>query len=112
VDARRFYEALAPLAVTELERMHDAGEEELSRLVVGSVELAEDPEHGIHIAVLFSDPARPECRFGWRWAWTEKLKAAELQFAAATLAVNLEEDILSENYGLPEDCAADGVTWF
>jgi hypothetical protein len=112
VDAREFYEALVPLAATELERLRDAGEEELSRLVIGAVEVAEDPERGIHIAVLFSDPARPECRFGWRWAWTDRPKATEVEFAAATLAVNLEEDITSANYGLPEDCVEDGVTWF
>jgi hypothetical protein len=112
VGPRDFYDALAPLAATELQRLRNAGEDELSRLVIGSVEVAEDAENGIHIAVLFSDPARPECRFGWRWAWTERPKAAELEFAAATLAVNLEEDIVSDSYGLPEDCAGDGVTWF
>jgi hypothetical protein len=112
VDSREFYEALAPLAATELQRLRNAGEDELSRLVIGSVEVAEDAVNGIHIAVRFSDPARPECRFGWRWAWTERLKAAEVEFAASTLAVNLEEDIVSDSYGLPEDCAEDGVTWF
>lgn len=112
MDPREFYEALAPLAATELQGLRNAGEEQLSRLVIGSVEVAEDAENGIHIAVLFIDPARPECRFGWRWAWTERPKASEVEFAAATLAVNLEEDIVSDSYGLPEDCAGDGVTWF
>jgi hypothetical protein len=112
VDPLEFYEALAPLAVAELERFRSADEDELSRLEIGSVEVAEDAENGIHIAVRFSDPARPGCSFGWRWAWTERPKADEVAFAAATLAVNLEEDIVSENYGLPEDCAEDGVTWF
>jgi hypothetical protein len=28
------------------------------------------------------------------------------------LVTNLEEDILSDRYGLPDDCAADEVTWF
>jgi hypothetical protein len=112
VDPREFYEALAPMAATELQRLRDAGEDELSRLVIDSVEVAEDPENGIHIAVLFTDPARAECRFGWRWAWSDRPKATEVQFAAATLAVNLEEDIVSDSYGLPDDCAEDGVTWF
>jgi hypothetical protein len=55
---------------------------------------------------------RPDCRFGWRWSWTEGPRPEELEFAAAVLVTNLEEDILSDRYGLPDDCAADEVTWF
>jgi hypothetical protein len=28
------------------------------------------------------------------------------------LVTNLEEDILSERYGLPDECDPDQVTWF
>jgi hypothetical protein len=112
VDAREFYEALAPLAARQLSGLRDAKEEELSRLEVQGVDVAEDEENGIHIAVRLRDPARPECRFGWRWSWAEGPKPEELEFAAGVLAVNLEEDILSDRYGLPEKCADDGVTWF
>ena len=109
---REFYEALVPLAARQLSTLRDAQEDELARLEIESVGVEEDEENGVHIAVLFRDPARPECRFGWRWSWTEGPKPGELEFAAGELATNLEEDILSELYGLPESCADDGVTWF
>jgi hypothetical protein len=112
MDEREFYEALVPLAARQLAGMRDAKEDELARLEIDSVEMAEEPEHGTHIAVLFRDPTRPECRFGWRWSWAEGPKPEEVEFAAGVLAVNLEEDILSDKYGLPESCERDGVTWF
>jgi hypothetical protein len=112
VNEREFYEALAPLAARQLSGMRDASEEQLARLQIESVEVADDAENGTHIAVLFRDPARPECRFGWRWSWAEGPKPQEVEFAAGVLAVNLEEDILSDRYGLPGECAADAVTWF
>jgi hypothetical protein len=112
MDERDFYEALAPVAARHLSGMREAKEDELSRLEIESVDVADDPGHGTHIAVLFRDPARPECRFGWRWSWAEGPKVEEVEFAAGVLAVNLEEDILSDSYGLPADCAGDRVTWF
>jgi hypothetical protein len=112
MEDREFYEALAPLAARQLSGLRDANEDELARLEIESVELADDADTGVHIAVLFRDPARPECRFGWRWSWTEGPKPDEVAFAAGVLATNLEEDILSDRYGLPESCAGDDVTWF
>jgi hypothetical protein len=112
VDEHEFYEALVPLAAQHLSGMRDAKEDQLARLQIDSVELAEDADNGIHIAVLFRDPSRPECRFGWRWSWAEGPKPDEVGFAASVLAVNLEEDILSDRYGLPRECAGDSVTWF
>ncbi len=112
MDERAFYDELAPLAARELSGLRDAREDELARLQIDAVDVAFDDEHGTHIAVLFRDPARPECRFGWRWSWMEGPLPEELEFAASVLVVNLEEDIVSDRYGLPEDCARDGVTWF
>jgi hypothetical protein len=112
MDEREFYEALAPLAARGLSGMRDAKEDELARLEIESVEVAETDEHGTHIAVLFRDPARPECRFGWRWSWAEGPKPEEVEFAANVLAVNLEEDILSDRYGLPDECAEGEISWF
>jgi hypothetical protein len=112
VDEREFYDAVAPLATEQLSGMRAAKEDELARLQIQSVEVAEDTEHGTHIAVLFRDPARPECHFGWRWSWAEDPKPEEVEFAASVLAVNLEEDILSDRYGLPAECAEGATTWF
>jgi hypothetical protein len=109
---RDFYEELLPLAARQLSALRDAKEDELARLEIESVEVAEDDDNGVHVAVLFRDPARPGRRFGWRWSWTDRPKPDEVAFAAGVLAVNLEEDIVSEQYGLPEVCADDGVTWF
>jgi hypothetical protein len=103
-----FYSALAPLAARELEGLRRADESALARLVIESVAA----ESGAHIAVLFRDPERPGCLFGWRWSWTEGPRPEELEFAAGVLRVNLEEDVLSERYGLPADCTSSGVTWF
>jgi hypothetical protein len=112
-DDREFYEALVPLAARQLSGLREAREDELARLEIESVEVATgDDEAGTHIAVLFRDPARPECRFGWRWSWTQGPKPEEVEFAAGVLATNLEEDILSDRYGLPENCTGDEVTWF
>jgi hypothetical protein len=107
-----FYESLRPLAEQRLSELREADEEELARLEIESVDVADDPDVGTHVVVLFRDPARPECRFGWRWSWKEGPKPDEVEFAAGVLATNLEEDILSETYGLPKTCADDGVTWF
>jgi hypothetical protein len=104
---RDFYEALAPKAATELATLRDSDEPALTRLVIESI-VASDHD----LAVTFTDPERPGCMFGWRWSWAEDPKKAELEFAAQMLRVNLEEDVLSERYGLPADCASAGVTWF
>ena len=109
---REFYEALVPLAARQLSALRDAQEDELARLEVESVTVAEDEENGVHLAVLFRDPARPECQFGWRWSWVEGPKPEELEFAAGVLATNLEEDILADGYGLPAECAEGATTWF
>lgn len=108
VVRRDFYEALLPLARAELERMSEAGEPQLARLVIDSVELADGDE----IVVLFRDPERPACRFGWRWSWAEDPREGELDYAAGMLRVNLEEDVLSDRYGLPDDCEPGVTTWF
>jgi hypothetical protein len=107
-----FYEALVPLAVAELSTLRDADERALARLDVESVTAEQSADHGEHVVVLFRDPDRPGCLFGWRWSWAENPQAAELEFAASMLRVNLEEDLLAEGYGLPADCASAGVTWF
>ena len=107
-----FYEALAPLAATELASLTGSDEPALARLRIESVSAEESEEHGAHIVVLLRDPERLACLFGWRWAWAEGPRPDELTFAAQMLRVNLEEDVLSEGYGLPADCAGAGVTWF
>jgi hypothetical protein len=112
VDERAFYDELVPLAERQLSGLREAKEVELARLEIESVEVAEQHEVGLHIAVRFRDPTRPECRFGWRWSWAEDPKPEEVEFAAGVLATNLEEDILSYRYGLPEECAEGEVTWF
>ena len=106
-----FYEALAPLAAAELETLRSSEVPALARLRIEAVTVEETTPHGPHIAVLFRDDSRPECLFGWRWSWTEDPRDDELDFAAQMLRVNLEEDVLSERYGLPAD-ASEGVTWF
>ncbi|HYZ30538.1 MAG TPA: hypothetical protein VE570_15855 [Thermoleophilaceae bacterium] len=107
-----FYEALVPRAASELGMLRQAEEPALARLQIESVTAERSAEHGPHIAVTFRDPERPGCLFGWRWSWTEDPRPAELEFAAQMLRVNLEEDVLSERYGLPADCAGGAVTWF
>jgi hypothetical protein len=107
-----FYDALAPLAAAELATLRDAHEPALARLEFESLTAEHSADHGEHLAVLFRDPERPGCLFGWRWSWTEDPRREELEFAASMLRVNLEEDLLAEGYGLPEDCASAGVTWF
>jgi hypothetical protein len=107
VLTKDFYEALAPLAAAELAKLADADEAALARVQVEAVEAGD-----VDVAVTFKDPARPGCLFGWRWSWTDDPQQSELQFAAEMLRVNLEEDLLSERYGLPADCASAGVTWF
>ena len=107
-----FYAALVPLATARLRELRDAPEAELSRLEFDTVELADDDERGPHVVVLFRDPERPGCRFGWRWSWVEGPKPEEVDFAASVLATNLEEDILADGYGLPAECAEDETTWF
>src|SRR5689334_2192652 len=101
---REFYEAVLPLAQDELARLSSAEEGLLARLAIEDVALEDDPDLGVHIAVKFRDPERPDCLFGWRWSWAEDPKPNEVEFAAATVRVNLEEDLLSERYGLPDDC--------
>ena len=107
-----FYEALVPLAAAELATLRESDEPALARLEVEDVGAEQSDEHGAHIAVLLRDPQRPGCVFGWRWSWAENPGSAELEFAAEMLRVNLEEDVLSDRYGLPADCASAGVTWF
>jgi hypothetical protein len=102
-----FYEALAPLAATELATLRQSDDPALARLRIEGVTV-----DGDQIAVTFRDPERPGCLFGWRWSWAEGPRPEELEFAAQMLRVNLEEDVLSERYGLPADCASAGVTWF
>ena len=105
---REFYEALAPLAATRLAALREAPEDELSRIEVDAVDCAED---GKQVVVLFRDPTRPGCRFGWRWSWVDGPQPEEVDFAADVLATNLEEDLLSERYGLPAECEPGAVTW-
>jgi len=102
-----FYEQLAQLAAAELKSLSESGEPALARLQIESVAVA-----GQQIAVTFRDPERPGCLFGWHWSWAEGPRPEELEFAAQMLRVNLEEDVLSERYGLPADCTSAGVTWF
>jgi hypothetical protein len=104
---RDFYEALVPKAAAELATLRQSDEPALARIEIESV-VASDTD----VAVTLRDPERPGCLFGWRWSWTEDPRSAELEFAAQMLRVNLEEDLLSERYGLPPDCASAGVTWF
>jgi hypothetical protein len=111
-DRGDFYETLLPLAAAELASLRNSDQPALARLEIDDVSAARTDEHGAHIAVLLRDPQRPGCVFGWRWSWAEDPRAAELEFAAEMLRVNLEEDVLSELYGLPADCASAGVTWF
>ena len=105
---REFYEALVPEAVSQLAGLRDAEEDELRRIDIETVECADD---GTHVVVMFRDPQRPQCRFGWRWSWAEGPRPNEVEFAAGVLATNFEEDLLSERYGLPDECDPDGVTW-
>jgi hypothetical protein len=107
-----FYEALVPLTAAQLATLREADEPALARLEIDDVGAAQTDEHGLHIAVLLRDPQRPGCVFGWRWSWAEDPRSAELEFAAEMLRVNLEEDVLSDRYGLPADCTSAGVTWF
>jgi hypothetical protein len=107
---REFYVALLPHARRELAKL--GPEDDLARLEIESVEVEDGDEHGMHIAVRFRDPARPECRFGWRWSWTEGPRPEEVEFAASVLATNLEEDVISDRYGLPAECEPDAITWF
>lgn len=102
-----FYDELAPLAAAELATLKDSDEPALARLQIEAVTV-----DGEQIAVTFRDPQRPGCLFGWRWSWAEGPRPEELQFAAQMLRVNLEEDLLSNSYGLPADCTSPGVTWF
>jgi hypothetical protein len=102
-----FYEALVPKAEAELATLRESDEPALARLEFESV-----TSPGDCVEVVFGDPERPGCRFGWRWSWAEGPRPEELEFAASMLRVNLEEDLLSERYGLPADCASAGVTWF
>lgn len=112
LNEHEFYAALLPLVARQLGELREAKEDELARLEIDSVAVAGASDADLHIAVLFRDPTRPDCRFGWRWSWTEGPRPEELEFAAAVLVTNLEEDILSDRYGLPDDCDADEVTWF
>jgi hypothetical protein len=102
-----FYEALAPLAAAELATLSSSDDGALARLQLDDVVAEAD-----RIVVTFRDPERPGCLFGWRWSWAEGPRPEELEFAASMLRVNLEEDLLSEGYGLPADCASTGITWF
>jgi hypothetical protein len=102
-----FYEAIAPLAAAELASLSESDEPALARLQIENVDTDSDS-----IAVTFRDPERPGCVFGWRWSWAEGPRPDELEFAASMLRVDLEEDLLSDRYGLPTDCASDGITWF
>ena len=103
-----FYEALAPLAQAELATLERSDNPALARLEIENVTVEERAQ----IVVTFRDPERPGCLFGWRWSWAEGPRPEELEFAAQMLRVNLEEDVLSDRYGLPADCASAGVTWF
>ena len=102
-----FYDDLAPLAAAELATLKDSDDPALARLQIEAVAV-----DGEQIAVTLRDPQRPGCLFGWRWSWAEGPRPEELQFAAQMLRVNLEEDLLSNSYGLPADCTSPGVTWF
>jgi hypothetical protein len=102
-----FYEALAPLAAQELATLSESDDAALARLQIEAVTV-----EGEQLVVTFRDPERPGCLFGWRWSWAERPRPEELEFAAQMLRVNLEEDVLSDRYGLPPDCASAGVTWF
>jgi hypothetical protein len=103
-----FYETIAPLAAAELATLKDSDEPALARLDIEAVSVEDDEQ----LVVTFRDPERPGCLFGWRWSWAEGPRPEELEFAAQMLRVNLEEDVLSDRYGLPADCTSAGVTWF
>jgi hypothetical protein len=109
VSERDFYEALVPLAREELVRLREAEEDELRRIRIESVTSADE---GTHLILVFGETSRPGCRFGWHWSWAEGPRPEELEFAAALLATNFEEDLLSDRYGLPDECEPSGaVTW-
>jgi hypothetical protein len=99
---------MAPLAAAELATLRQSDEPALARLTIENVTVDDDAQ----IVVTFRDPERPGCLFGWRWSWAEGPRPDELEFAAQMLRVNLEEDVLSDRYGLPADCTSAGVTWF
>src|SRR3954467_12840003 len=102
-----FYDDLAPLAAAELATLKDSDDPALGRLQIEAVTRGAE-----QIAVTFRDPQRPGCLFGWRWSWAEGPRPEELESAASMLRVNLEEDVLSDGYGLPADCADREITWF
>ena len=80
-----------------------------------------EPEH--EIVILFRDLYRPECRFGYRAPALEEPEildeatspyfnftdAAECH--ATVVWANFEEEILAIDYGLPETCIPDEITW-
>jgi hypothetical protein len=110
VDERAFYEALVPHAHGALAGL--GPEDALARLTIESVDVVVTDEQGPHIAVVFGDPARPDCRFGWRWSWVEGPRPEEVEFAAGVLATNFEEDVVGDGYGLPDECEPGAITWF
>lgn len=112
MNEREFYEAVVPFASAQLRELSSAPEPGLARLDIESVEARSGADKAPHVAVVFRDPERPGCRFGWRWSWVEDPNDAEVEFAAGVLATNFEEDVLSDRYGLPRDCAPGAVTWF
>ena len=103
--------------------------EELLRLRIGGWGLRvedvrlETSGHERMLAILLRDEARPECLFGWRFPSNDRSETdpearrswgpeqAEV-WANAIVLTNLEEEIMAVGYGLPSECAPEGVTWF
>ncbi len=82
------------------------------------------PLHQVHI--LFRDPSRPECLFGY-WAEAAEQEAEPLtdlivlspskgcwvpeDWASTILVTNFEEQVEAIGLGLPPDCDTEGITW-
>ncbi len=82
------------------------------------------PLHQVHI--LFRDPSRPECLFGY-WAeaveWEEASSEDPIvldpvegywgpeDWASTILVTNFEEQVEAIGLGLPPDCDTEGITW-
>ena len=75
------------------------------------------------IAILFRDLDRSECLFGHNVHPVEHAEVLEEKFHesytlkdsaemyATIAAINWEEEIYADRYGLPEECSSEGINW-
>ena len=90
------------------------------QITVEDVYIEQGKPAGNELVILFRDPQRPHCLFGFRTDPSPPqiltvdgglVPDTDPEGHAEVLYVNLMEEVEAADMGLPEECADKGVTW-